>query len=49
MPSERVQRQIDAHLDEAEKAMWELDWETVLKRCRVVLTLYSENEDAQTT
>ena len=48
MPSERVQRQIDALLDEAEQAIRELDWETVLRRCQAVLMLDSQNEDAQT-
>ena len=48
MASERVQRQIDRLLDEAEEAMVHLDWDVVFQRSQVVLTLQSENADAQT-
>jgi hypothetical protein len=34
MPSERVQRQIDRLLDEAEHAISAEDWRTVEARCR---------------
>ncbi|HZU78196.1 MAG TPA: AAA family ATPase, partial [Dehalococcoidia bacterium] len=46
MPSERVQRQIDRLLDEAEQAIRDEDWQTVEARCRAVLTLDPENPDA---
>jgi predicted ATPase len=46
MPSERVQRQIDRLLDEAEQAIQAEDWATVEARCRSVLTLDPGNADA---
>ena len=47
MPSERVQRQIDRLLDEAERLVGDLSWEIVSQRSQVVLALDSQNEDAQ--
>jgi hypothetical protein len=46
MASERIQRQIDRLLDEAEQASDVEDWETVQDRVRRVLTFYSENVDS---
>ena len=46
MPSERIQRQIDALLDEAEAAIRDEAWETVRQRIRSVQALDPENEDA---
>ncbi|MHB8575488.1 MAG: protein kinase domain-containing protein, partial [Dehalococcoidia bacterium] len=46
MPSERVQRQIDRLLDEAEQAITTGDWETVRLRAEAVLRLDRENADA---
>ncbi|MSQ15644.1 MAG: serine/threonine protein kinase, partial [Dehalococcoidia bacterium] len=46
MTSERVQRQIDGFLDEAEAAMANSDWSLVRDRCDKVLRLDSENPDA---
>jgi hypothetical protein len=46
MPSERVQRQIDRLLDEAEVAIRGSDWELVEQRCLQVLALDPENSDA---
>ncbi len=48
MPSERVQRQIDRLLDEAEAALSTNDWETVQARSEAVLRLDAENADART-
>jgi len=48
MPTERIQRQIDALLDEAEAAVRKLDWATVRDRCEAVLRLDPVNEDALT-
>jgi serine/threonine protein kinase/class 3 adenylate cyclase len=48
MPSERVQRQIDRLLDEAEAAMAAGDWGTVRLRAEAALALDSSNEDAAT-
>jgi predicted ATPase/class 3 adenylate cyclase len=48
MPSERVQRQIDRLLDEAEAAIARLDWEAVRERSAAVLALDPENADART-
>ena len=39
MPSERIQRQIDRLLDEAEEAFLKEDWATVASRARAVLRL----------
>ena len=43
MPSERVQRQIDALLNEAEAATKGLDWALVRQRCEAVLRLGKGN------
>jgi predicted ATPase/class 3 adenylate cyclase len=48
MPSERVQRQIDRLLDEAEAAIARLDWEAVRNRSSAVLALDPGNADART-
>jgi len=48
MPSERVQRQIDRLLDEAEAALEANDWEAVKARSEAVLRLDPANEDAKT-
>ena len=45
MASERVQRQIDRLLDEAEDASSGQDWETVQARAQHVLTFEPENPD----
>jgi class 3 adenylate cyclase/tetratricopeptide (TPR) repeat protein len=47
MPSERVQRQIDRLLDEAEAAIARLDWEGVRARSNAVLALDPANVDAR--
>jgi hypothetical protein len=47
MPSERMQRQIDSLLDEAEAGVRALEWQTVRDRCEAVLRLDPGNEDAQ--
>src|SRR3989454_6419699 len=46
MPSERMQRQIDRLLDEAEKAASEKDWPQVADCAREVLAVDADNEDA---
>jgi hypothetical protein len=46
MPSERVQRQIDRLLDEAEQAIRDNDWPLVRSRCAQVLRLDPGNVDA---
>ncbi len=46
MASERLQRQIDRLLDEAEEAVGKKDWPTALDRTEHVLTLDPENQDA---
>jgi hypothetical protein len=46
MPSERVQRQIDRLLDEAEQAIAASDWPRVSDRAQNVLALDPENSDA---
>ncbi len=48
MVSERIQRQIDRLLDQAEEAMGRLDWEVVRQRSQAVLSLQSDHGDAQT-
>jgi len=48
VPTERVQRQIDRLLDEAEAALGVSDWEVVRVRAEAVLRLDSANEDART-
>ena len=47
MASERVQRQIDRLLDEAEEAISREDWSTVGSRVRSVLAIDPENSDAK--
>ncbi|MBI2886001.1 MAG: serine/threonine protein kinase, partial [Chloroflexi bacterium] len=47
MPSERIQRQIDRFLDEADQAMAQSDWARVGDRADNVLALDPENADAQ--
>jgi len=46
MPSERVQRQIDRLLDEAEEAISSQDWAAVAERAQAALRLDPENADA---
>ena len=46
MPSERVQRQIDRLLDEAEEAVRANDWQTARQRAQAALDLDPENLDA---
>jgi len=46
MPSERIQRQIDRLLDEAEQASAQQHWRQVGDLCRHVLTFDPANEDA---
>ncbi len=48
MPSERIQRQIDGLLDEAEQALRNLDWEVVQARAEAVLGIDPGNSDALT-
>lgn len=48
MVSERVQRQLDRLLDAAEEALAQNEWTTVRARCRAVLALDPDNEDART-
>src|SRR5688500_20300644 len=48
MTSERVQRQIDRLLDEAEAAVAASDWDRVKDRVRNVLAFAPENQDALT-
>ena len=47
MPSERVQRRIDALLDDADSALADRDWQAAAEICQAVLVLDLENEDAQ--
>ena len=46
MPSERIQRQIDRLLDEADEAIASQDWTTVSDCARSTLRLDPENQDA---
>ena len=46
--SERIQRQIDRLLDEAEEALAQFDWEAVRQRTQAVLALDPKNDDALT-
>ena len=46
MAGERIQRRIDGLLDQIEKAMDRLDWESVRDIAKVVLGLESDNSDA---
>jgi hypothetical protein len=48
MPSDLIQRQIDAVLDEAEAASREDDWQVVQQRANAALSLDPESEDART-
>src|SRR5262245_18727963 len=47
VPSERIQRQVDRLLDEADDAVRQLDWHVVLQRARAALALDPESEDAR--
>jgi len=46
MASERLQRQIDRLLDEAEEAISGFDWDALLQRAQAVLAMDPENRDA---
>jgi hypothetical protein len=46
MPSERIQRQIDQHLDAAEEASGRLDWPAVEDHAGAALALDPDNGDA---
>ena len=46
MPSERIQRRIDAFLDQAEAASDASAWDEVAEKARAVLGIDPENEDA---
>lgn len=46
MPSDRIQRQIDRILDEAEAALAKYDWESVTQYALAVQALEANNEDA---
>ena len=46
MPGERIQRQIDLLLDEAEAAVSSLNWEVVRDRAQAVLAFDPDNTDA---
>ena len=48
MASERVQRQIDRLLDEAEQALVQRAWDVVRERAQDVIRLDPSNADAQT-
>ena len=45
MASERIQRQIDSSLDDADQAVANEDWPTVASRARAVLRMDHENSD----
>jgi len=47
MPSERIQRQVDRLLDEAEQAVGERDWALVRERAEGMLELEQDNADAR--
>ncbi len=47
MPSERIQRQIDRLLDDAEAAVSKGDWQLVNELTQRALTLDPENDDAR--
>ncbi|MCH8206858.1 MAG: protein kinase [Chloroflexi bacterium] len=47
MATDRIQRQIDRLLDEAEDGVSRLDWEVVRDRARAVLVFDPDNRDAQ--
>jgi hypothetical protein len=46
MPSERIQRRIEALLDEADLAVSADDWPLVANKARAVLAMDPANEDA---
>ena len=46
MPSERIQRQIDALLDQAEAAIARREWQALAETARAVLAIDEENQDA---
>lgn len=46
MPSERVQRRIDAFLDQADEALHEGDWGRAMGLIRAVLDADPDNADA---
>lgn len=46
MPSERIQRRIDALLDQADTAVDAPEWSLVAEKARAVLAMDPENEDA---
>ena len=46
MPSERIQRRIDALLDEADAAVTGGEWSSVAEKARAVLAIDEANEDA---
>ena len=46
MPSERIQRQIDQHLDAAEEASGRLDWPALEDHAAAALALEPDNGDA---
>ncbi len=48
MPSERMQRQIDALLDRVETAVNDGDWDAALTSIRAVLSADPDNADALT-
>ena len=45
MASDRLQRQIERLLDEAEEAISRFDWEALLQRAQAVLAMDPENRD----
>jgi hypothetical protein len=46
MPSDRLQRQIDRLLDDAEEAVNADEWQLVASKSRAVLAIDEANEDA---
>ena len=48
MPSERIQRQIDRLLDEADASVSSGDWQFVAEKARAALAIDAENVDALT-
>ena len=48
MPSERIQRQIDRLLDQADQAFGEIDYEALQKFAEAILRVGPENSDALT-
>ncbi len=48
MASDRVKRQIDSLLDDAESAIKQLDWKVVRDRAEAVLAIDPENPDGRT-